>query len=202
MELGLSNGSSSDFGPVLGAKETVADLVPKGIRLLKVPVKVIESNFQVEENANSVFGGNSVSVPVEVTQVHSNKGRKTQVAVGCDRAQRAAPQLLGRAKALKKIKRSKSCGSRLGSEMNGIVGNSAMGPFSSSHSDQNKELKEEAVKVLEFGKSVITGISSRHLGRSWIKQVLGTLKFNVVASSRGGYGVAGSGGILRNHNVN
>ncbi|KAK8598312.1 hypothetical protein V6N13_094285 [Hibiscus sabdariffa] len=153
MELGLSNGSSSDFGPVLGAKETVADLVPKGIRLLKVPVKVIESNFQVEENANSVFGGNSVSVPVEVTQVHSNKGRKTQVAVGCDRAQRAAPQLLGRAKALKKIKRSKSCGSRLGSEMNGIVGNSAMGPFSSSHSDQNKELKEEAVKVLEFGKS-------------------------------------------------
>ncbi|KAK8651246.1 hypothetical protein V6N13_140855 [Hibiscus sabdariffa] len=128
-ELGLSNGSSSDYGSVLGAKEIVADLVPKGIKLLKVPVKIIASNSQVEENANLVFGGNSVSV-----------------------AQRAVSQMPGRAKVSKKFSRSKSCDSRLGSEMNGIVRNNATVPFSSFHSGQNKELEEEAVKVLEFSK--------------------------------------------------
>ncbi|KAL4361216.1 hypothetical protein GQ457_04G028760 [Hibiscus cannabinus] len=152
-ELGLSNGSSNDYGPVLGTKEIVADLVPKGIKLLKIPVKVIESNFQVEENDNLVLGENSVPVPMEASQILPKKGRKTQRAVGCDRVQRAAPQLPGRAKISKKFRRSKSCDSRLGSEMKGIVGKSAMVLFSSSHSNQNKESREEAVKVLEFGKS-------------------------------------------------
>ncbi|KAK8994597.1 hypothetical protein V6N11_045677 [Hibiscus sabdariffa] len=129
-ELGLSNGSSSDYGSVLGAKEIVADLVPKGIKLLKVP-------YQCRWRSHKFI---------------PKKGRMTQVPVGCDRAQRAVSQMPGRAKVSKKFSRSKSCDSRLGSEMNGIVRNNATVPFSSFHSGQNKELEEEAVKVLEFSK--------------------------------------------------